>query len=38
MAHVIIAFLLVAALSAVGVLFAADRALKKDGRDRRAPL
>jgi hypothetical protein len=32
MVLVIIAFLLVAALSAAGVLFAASRALKKDGR------
>jgi hypothetical protein len=30
--HVVIAFLLVHALSAAGVLFAASRALKKDGR------
>jgi hypothetical protein len=32
MVHVVIAFLLVHALSAAGVLVAASRALKKDGR------
>jgi hypothetical protein len=34
MLYVVIAFLSIAALSAAGVLFAASRALKKDGPER----